>query len=60
MEFLGDLSAQDCERLIGMLERIHATAHALPAPQARGGPAAPAKGAKRAAAAGTRHTGSTP
>jgi MarR family transcriptional regulator for hemolysin len=58
MEFLGDLSAQDCERLIGMLERIHATAHALPAPQARGGPAA--KGAKRAAAAGARHTGSTP
>ena len=60
MEFLGDLSAQECERLIGMLERIHATAHALRAPQAQGGPAAPAKGAKRAAAAGASHTESTP
>ena len=52
MEFLRDLSAQECERLIDMLERVHATARALPVPQAAGEPAAGAKVA--AASSGTR------
>jgi DNA-binding MarR family transcriptional regulator len=59
MEFLGDLSAKECEHLIDMLERIHATARAVAAPPAQGAPAAIAKGAKRAASASGSHTGST-
>jgi MarR family transcriptional regulator for hemolysin len=49
MEFLADLSPKECLQLIDMLERIHGTAHGIiPAPQAAGGSAALAKGAKRA------------
>ena len=55
MEFLRDLSAQECERLIDMLERVHATARALPAPLAQGAPAAIAKAAAPSSGA---HTGS--
>src|SRR3984957_20698684 len=54
MEFLRDLSAQECERLIDMLERVHATARALPVAPEEG---APAPTAKAAAASGT-HPGS--
>ena len=50
MEFLAGLSAEECSRLIDMLERIHATARALPAPQTGGGSGAAAPGAKRVAA----------
>ena len=57
-EFRGDLSAEECEQLIGMLERIHATARAMAAPAIPGGSSAVAKTLKRAAAAS--HTGSTP
>jgi hypothetical protein len=58
MEFLRDLSPQECERLIDMLERIHATAHNLAAPAAAG-PAALGKGAKRAASTRASVTEST-
>jgi MarR family transcriptional regulator for hemolysin len=54
MEFLRDLSAQECERLIDMLERVHATARALPVPPAQGEPAAGAKVAAAASATRTR------
>lgn len=60
MEFLGDLSEEECLRLIDMLERIHATARAIAAPPASGGAAAIAKDAKRAASASGSHPGSTP
>jgi MarR family transcriptional regulator, transcriptional regulator for hemolysin len=59
-EFLGDLSEEECARLIDMLERIHATARALSAPQAGGGSAAMARAAKRAAPASGALPGSTP
>jgi DNA-binding MarR family transcriptional regulator len=58
MEFLRGLSPQECERLIDMLERIHATAHNLAAPAAAG-PAALGKGAKRAASTRASVTEST-
>jgi MarR family transcriptional regulator, transcriptional regulator for hemolysin len=54
MEFLRDLSAQECERLIDMLERVHATARALPVAPEEG---ASAPIAKAAAAASGTHTG---
>jgi|SRR5580658_2883620 MarR family transcriptional regulator for hemolysin len=57
-EFLSDLSAEECEQLIGMLERIHATARAMTAPTVAGGSTAAAKTLKRAASAS--HTGSAP
>jgi MarR family transcriptional regulator, transcriptional regulator for hemolysin len=57
-EFLGDLSQEECARLIDMLERIHATARALAAPE--GGSAAMARAAKRAAPAGGVLPGATP
>ena len=53
MEFLRDLSAQECERLIDMLERVHATARALPAPLTQ---RPPAGGAKAAASASGAHS----
>jgi MarR family transcriptional regulator for hemolysin len=53
MEFLRDLSAQECERLIDMLERVHATARALPAPAAQ---RVPAGSAKVTASARATHT----
>jgi MarR family transcriptional regulator for hemolysin len=58
-EFLGALSAQECEALIGMLERIHASARAL-APAAPDGSPAAAKVLKRGAAASASHSGSAP
>jgi MarR family transcriptional regulator for hemolysin len=58
MEFLGDLSAQECDHLIDMLERIHSTARALAPPQVPGGLAAAAKDAKGAASAGAVQGGS--
>ena len=57
-EFLGDLSQEECARLIDMLERIHATARALAAPE--GGSAAMTRAAKRAAPAGGALPGATP
>lgn len=51
MEFLGALSAEECSRLIDMLERIHATARALAAPQSAAASAGTARGAKRGAPA---------
>src|ERR1700730_6840717 len=51
MEFLADLSAEECAGLIDMLERIHATARAVAAPPAPQGSVV-AKSAKR----GTRRT----
>jgi DNA-binding MarR family transcriptional regulator len=60
-EFMADLSAQECNQLIDMLERVHSTARALVAP-AQGAISATAKGAKGAkgatAAGATHHTGS--
>jgi MarR family transcriptional regulator, transcriptional regulator for hemolysin len=58
LEFLADLSAQECAQLIDMLERIHATARAVAAPQAQGGLAGAAKSTKSAADA--VHRGSAP
>jgi MarR family transcriptional regulator for hemolysin len=58
-EFLADLSAQECLRLIDMLERIHATAHAIAAPAAASGSAASIKAAKRGLPASGSHSGST-
>jgi MarR family transcriptional regulator for hemolysin len=57
MEFLRDLSAQECERLIDMLERVHATARALPVPLTQ---RAPAGSAKLAASSSGTHTESAP
>jgi MarR family transcriptional regulator for hemolysin len=60
-EFLADLSAEESLRLIDMLERIHATARAVGAPQTAASPAVAksAKRAKRAAPASGSHSGST-
>jgi DNA-binding MarR family transcriptional regulator len=63
-EFLADLSAEESLRLIDMLERIHATARAVGAPQTAASPAVAksaksAKSAKRAAPASGSHSGST-
>jgi DNA-binding MarR family transcriptional regulator len=59
-EFLGDLSGEECEQLIGMLERIHATARSIAAPAPPGGSAAIAKSVKRTAPASASHGGSAP
>src|SRR5580700_9494998 len=53
-EFLGALSEEDCVRLIDMLERVHATARALPAPES-----GLTRAAKRAAPAGDAAPGAT-
>jgi len=57
-EFLADLNAEECSRLIDMLERIHATARTLAAPPAAS--PALARAAKRPASAGGILPGSTP
>src|SRR5580704_2780337 len=46
-EFLADLSAEECERLLQMLERVHATARARVG-SAASGASVPTKSAKRA------------
>jgi MarR family transcriptional regulator, transcriptional regulator for hemolysin len=50
-EFLGNLSQDECVRLMDMLERIHATARALTTHDAAGGSAV-SRGVKGAAPAG--------
>ena len=59
-EFLGDLAAEECDQLIGMLERIHASARAIAAPAAPGGSAAVAKPLRRGAPASASPGGSAP
>jgi len=58
-EFLGALSAEECLRLIDMLERVHATARAIGAPCAAPAAVAVAKSAKRALPVRGSHSGST-
>jgi DNA-binding MarR family transcriptional regulator len=59
-EFLQDLSTEECEQLIGMLERIHLSARAIAAPAAPGASGASAKVVRRAASASAIHGGTAP
>lgn len=60
VEFLGDLSHEECLHLIDMLERVHSTARAISASAATPAASAIAKSAKRGTAASGTHSGSTP